>query len=119
MAEWLLVAWPQGAQESVTSWWAHIDAQLPGLRRLGRSAQSRWRIAWDDQALQEARGLDHAEGRHGLDWYPHVWVVSVASAVLRATQACGKKNGGCDLTAAEEAARSLSRLSHTVRRCIL
>lgn len=97
MAEWLLVEWPQGVQEPVKYWLAHLASQSPGLRSLVNMAKSRWRIELDYRELKEELGLDHYEGRHWLGWHHHVCLVSMAYAFLRAEQARVKKTSGVTL----------------------
>jgi SRSO17 transposase len=105
-AEWLLVEGPRGAPAPVKYWLAHFEAPLPGLQRVVRLAQSRWRIALDYRELKEALGLDHCEGRHGLGWHHHVCLVRIAYAFVRAEQARVKQNAWCDLAPGEEAPAS-------------
>jgi hypothetical protein len=106
VAAWLLVKWPQGASEPVKDWLAHFEAPLPGLRRVGRIATSRWRIELDDRERKAELGLDHDEGRHWLGWHHHGCGVSIASALLRAEPARVKKHSSCDLAPGEEAPAS-------------
>jgi SRSO17 transposase len=106
VAEWLLIAWPIGEPQPTKYWLAQLGAAEPGLRRLVRMAQARWRIELDYRELKEELGLDHFEGRHWLGWHHHVTLVTLAYAFLRAEQARLKKNDWCDLTPgpAEDAA---------------
>lgn len=90
--EWLLMEWPEGAQEPSDYWLAQLDDPAVSLRRLIRIARSRWRVEMDYRELKEELGLDHYEGRHWLGWHHHVTLVSMAFAFLRAEQARSKKN---------------------------
>lgn len=95
-AEWLLIEWPNGAQDPTDYWLADLGPKPPGLRRLIRTARSRWRIELDYRELKEELGLDHYEGRHWLGWHHHVTLVSIAFAFLRGEQLRSKKNFWCD-----------------------
>ena len=106
VVEWLLVEWPQGVQAPVKDWLAPLAGPLPGLRRVVRLAKARRRLEVDDRQRQEARGLDHAEGRHGLGWPHHACLVSVAEAFWRSEQARIQKNSWGDLASREEAPAS-------------
>jgi SRSO17 transposase len=66
VAEWLLVEWPQGADQAVKYWLAPWGSQPPGLRGLVRAARARWRVELDYRELIEELELDHYEGRHWL-----------------------------------------------------
>jgi SRSO17 transposase len=95
-AEWLLIEWPNGAQDPTDYWLAELGPKAPGLRRLIRTARARWRIELDYRELKEELGLDHYEGRHWLGWHHHVTLVSMAFAFLRSEQLRSKKNFWCD-----------------------
>ena len=94
--EWLLIEWPEGADAPCDYWLAQLGEQPPGLRRLVKTARSRWRVELDYRELKEELGLDHYEGRHWLGWHHHVTLVSLAFAFLRTEQARAKKNFWCD-----------------------
>jgi SRSO17 transposase len=85
------------ALEPVKYGLAPYASQPPDVRRVGRIAKGRWRVARDDRELQEALGLDPDEGRHGLGWHHHVCLVHVAQACLRSEQAQLKKAVGVTL----------------------
>jgi SRSO17 transposase len=78
---WLLVEWPQGAEEPVKYWLSNLPADTP-LARLVALAKIRWRIEHDYRELKDALGLDHFEGRSYRGWHHHVTLVSVAHAFL-------------------------------------
>jgi SRSO17 transposase len=94
--EWLLIEWPEGAEAPCDYWLAQLGEQPVGLRRLVKTARSRWRVELDYRELKEELGLDHYEGRHWLGWHHHVTLVSLAFAFLRTEQARAKKNFWCD-----------------------
>jgi SRSO17 transposase len=94
--EWLLIEWPEGADAPGDYWLAQLGEPPLGLRRLVKTARSRWRVEMDYRELKEELGLDHYEGRHWLGWHHHVTLVSLAFAFLRSEQARAKKNFWCD-----------------------
>lgn len=96
--EWLLIEWPDGADAPCDYWLAQLGEQPLGLRRLVKTARSRWRVELDYRELKEELGLDHYEGRHWLGWYHHVTLVSLAFAFLRTEQNRAKKNFWCDVS---------------------
>lgn len=96
--ELLLIEWPEGAKEPSDYWMAQLGDQGVGLRRLVKTARSRWRVEIDYRELKEELGLDHYEGRHWLGWHHHVTLVTLAFAFLRSEQAGAKKNCWCDLS---------------------
>jgi len=95
--EWLLIEWPEGADAPCDYWLAQLGEQPVGLRRLVKTARSRWRVELDYRELKEELCLDHYEGRHWLGWHHHVTLVSLAFAFLRTEQARAKKNFWCDV----------------------
>ncbi len=94
--ECLLIEWPEGAEAPCDYWLAQLGEQPLGLRRMVKTARSRWRVELDYRELKEELGLDHYEGRHWLGWHHHVTLVSLAFAFLRTEQAQAKKNFWCD-----------------------
>ena len=96
--EWLLIEWPEGAEAPSDYWLAQLGDQSVGLRRLVKTARSRWRVELDYRELKEELGLDHYEGRHWLGWHHHVTLVTMAFAFLRSEQAGAKKNFWCDVS---------------------
>jgi SRSO17 transposase len=78
---WLLVEWPEGADEPTDYWLASLPADIV-LAELVRLAKLRWRIEHDYRELKDALGLDHFEGRSYRGWHHHVTLVSVAHAFL-------------------------------------
>lgn len=58
---WLLVEWPRREKEPRKYFLCDLPPHY-ALRRLGRTAKSRWQIKKDYQQLKEELGLDHYEG---------------------------------------------------------
>ena len=78
---WLLVEWPEGAEQPTKYWLSNLPAETP-LAELVSLAKLRWRIEHDYRELKDALGLDHFEGRSFRGWHHHVTLVSIAHAFL-------------------------------------
>jgi SRSO17 transposase len=60
--EWLLVEWPEGAEEPSKYWLSNLPPSTP-LRELVQAAKARWVIERDYQELKQEIGPGHYEGR--------------------------------------------------------
>ena len=78
---WLLVEWPQEAEQPTKYWLSNLPAET-SLTELVQLAKLRWRVEHDYRELKDALGLDHFEGRSFRGWHHHVTLVSVAHAFL-------------------------------------
>ncbi|MGH3131993.1 MAG: IS701 family transposase [Gaiellaceae bacterium] len=78
---WLLVEWPEEAEEPTKYWLSNLPAET-SLAELVQLAKLRWRVEHDYRELKDALGLDHFEGRSFRGWHHHVTLVSVAHAFL-------------------------------------
>lgn len=78
---WLVIEWPQGAEEPTKYWLSNLPEET-SLDKLVALAKLRWRIEHDYRELKDALGLDHFEGRSFRGWHHHVTLVSVAHAFL-------------------------------------
>ena len=78
---WLLVEWPQGAQEPSKYWLSNLPEDT-SLDKHVALAKLRWRIEHDYRELKDALGLDHFEGRSFRGWHHHVTLVSASHAFL-------------------------------------
>ena len=74
---WLLVDWPEGAEEPVKYWLSNLPEDTP-RPELVRLRKIRWRIEHDYRELKEAFGLAHFEGRTFAGWHRHVTLVTAA-----------------------------------------
>lgn len=80
-SEWLIIEWPEGAEQPNDYWISNLpdDAEPEQLARLARM---RWQIELDYRQLKGELGLDHYEGRSYLGWHHHTALVTVAHAFL-------------------------------------
>jgi SRSO17 transposase len=76
---WLLVEWPEDADEPTDYWLSNMDDDIP-LAELVRLAKIRWRIEHDYRELKTGLGLDHFEGRSFTGWHRHVTLTVLAQA---------------------------------------
>lgn len=81
--EWLLVEWPEGAQQPSHYWLSTVpeEAELSDLVSL---AKIRWRIERDYQELKDELGLDHYEGRGWRGFHHHGILCMAAYCFLAA-----------------------------------
>ncbi|MGQ0467567.1 MAG: IS701 family transposase [Sporichthyaceae bacterium] len=74
---WLLVEWPDNAEEPSDYWLSTLPPDTP-IAELVRLGKIRWRIEHDYRELKHGLGLDHFEGRSWLGWHRHVTLVTAA-----------------------------------------
>lgn len=79
--EWLVVEWPDGAQEPAGYWLSNLPHDTP-TQRLAQLARLRWVIELDYRQLKGELGLDHYEGRSYAGWHHHTALVTCAHAFL-------------------------------------
>jgi SRSO17 transposase len=79
--EWLIVEWPEGADEPTDYWLSNLPANTPH-ERLARLARLRWMIELDYRQLKGELGLDHYEGRSYLGFHHHCALVIAAHGFL-------------------------------------
>jgi SRSO17 transposase len=79
--EWLIIEWPEGADEPTDYWLANLPANTPH-ERLARLARLRWMIELDYRQLKGELGLDHYEGRSYLGFHHHCALVIAAHGFL-------------------------------------
>jgi len=78
---WLLVEWPDGEAEPTKYFFSNLPAGT-SLRRLVRTAKSRWWVEHSYKELKDELGLDHFEGRGWRGWHHHVTLVLLAYGFL-------------------------------------
>ena len=79
--EWLIVEWPEDADEPTDYWLSNLPANTPH-ERLARLARLRWMIELDYRQLKGELGLDHYEGRSYLGFHHHCALVIAAHGFL-------------------------------------
>lgn len=80
-SEWLIIEWPENADEPSDYWLSNLAADAP-LERLARLARLRWTIELDYRQLKGELGLDHYEGRSWRGFHHHTALVTCAHAFL-------------------------------------
>jgi SRSO17 transposase len=85
--EWLIVEWPDGADQPSDYWLSNLTPDEP-VERLARLARLRWTIELDYRQLKGELGLDHYEGRSYLGFHHHTALVTCAHAFLTEERLC-------------------------------
>jgi SRSO17 transposase len=81
--EWLLVEWPQGAEEPAKYWLSNLPPRA-ALEDLVHAAKARWVIERDYQELKQEIGLGHYEGRGWRGFHHHASLCIAAYGFLAA-----------------------------------
>src|SRR5262245_24898025 len=89
---WLLVEWPDGEAEPTKYFFSNLPAGT-SLRRLVRTAKSRWWVEHSYKELKDELGLDHFEGRGWRGWQHHMTLVLLAYAFLVLRRRGRRKKG--------------------------
>jgi SRSO17 transposase len=79
--EWLLVEWPEGAEEPTKYWLSNLPPRT-ALRDLVHAAKARWLIERDYQELKQEIGLGHYEGRGWRGFHHHASLCIAAYGFL-------------------------------------
>lgn len=79
--EWLLVEWPEGADEP-TKFWLSTLPEASTVRQLVHAVMMRWRIERDYEELKSEIGLNHFEGRGWRGFHHHATMCIAAYAFL-------------------------------------
>jgi SRSO17 transposase len=79
--EWLLVEWPEGAEEPTKYWLSNLPPRT-ALRDLVHTAKARWLIERDYQELKQEIGLGHYEGRGWRGFHHHASLCVAAYGFL-------------------------------------
>jgi SRSO17 transposase len=79
--EWLIIEWPEGAEQPTDYWLSNLPVDTP-RERLARLARLRWTIELDYRQLKGELGLDHYEGRSYPGFHHHTALVTCAHAFL-------------------------------------
>ena len=79
--EWLLVEWPEGAEEPSKYWLSNLPPRT-ALKDLVHMAKARWLIERDYQELKQEIGLGHYEGRGWRGFHHHARLCIAAYGFL-------------------------------------
>jgi SRSO17 transposase len=79
--EWLIIEWPEGAEQPSDYWISNLPADT-APQRLAALARLRWTIELDYRQLKGELGLDHYEGRSYLGFHHHCAIVTAAHGFL-------------------------------------
>ena len=79
--EWLLIEWPEGADEPTKYWLSNLPPRS-ALRDLVHIAKARWVIERDYQDLKQEIGLGHYEGRGWRGFHHHASLCIAAYGFL-------------------------------------
>jgi SRSO17 transposase len=79
--EWLLIEWPEGADEPTKYWLSNLPPRT-ALRDLVHIAKARWVIERDYQDLKQEIGLGHYEGRGWRGFHHHASLCIAAYGFL-------------------------------------
>jgi len=79
--EWLLMEWPEGAEEPSRYWLSNLPPRT-ALRDLVHTAKARWLIERDYQELKQEIGLGHYEGRGWRGFHHHASLCVAAYGFL-------------------------------------
>jgi SRSO17 transposase len=81
--EWLLIEWPEGAEEPAKYWLSNLPPRT-ALKDLVPTAKARWLIERDYQELKQEIGLGHYEGRGWRGFHHHASLSIAAYGFLMA-----------------------------------
>jgi SRSO17 transposase len=79
--EWLLIEWPESAEEPSKYWLSNLPPRT-ALTDLVHTAKARWRIERDYQELKQEIGLGHYEGRGWRGFHHHASLCIAAYGFL-------------------------------------
>jgi SRSO17 transposase len=79
--EWLLIEWPEGAEEPSKYWLSNLPPRT-ALKDLVHTAKARWLIERDYQELKQEIGLGHYEGRGWRGFHHHASLCIAAYGFL-------------------------------------
>src|SRR5215210_5476724 len=79
--EWLLIEWPETAEEPTKHWLSNLPPRTT-LKDLVHTAKARWLIERDYQELKQEIGLGHYEGRGWRGFHHHASLCIAAYGFL-------------------------------------
>ena len=94
--EWLIIEWPQGAEEPVHYWLSNLPKRTPWAT-MADTVMGRWRIERDYQELKQELGLGHYEGRNWRGFHHHASLCIAAYGFLLLERLAGNKKNAAQL----------------------
>jgi SRSO17 transposase len=79
--QWMLIEWPEGAEEPSGYWLARLPAKY-SLKQLVTISKQRWMVERDYQELKGELGLAHYEGRNWRGFHHHATLCIAAYGFL-------------------------------------
>jgi SRSO17 transposase len=90
--EWLVIEWPDDAEQPVHYWFSNLPAHIDWQTMIN-TVMSRWRIERDYEELKQELGLGHYEGRNWRGFHHHASLCIAAYGFLVMERLrSGKKN---------------------------
>lgn len=88
--EWLIIEWPDGADEPVHYWFSNLPKSTPWQPMID-TVKGRWRIERDYEELKQELGLGHYEGRNWRGFHHHASLCIAAYGFLLLERLAGSK----------------------------
>lgn len=88
--EWLIIEWPEGAQEPAHYWFSNLPQGMQ-WKPLIDTVMGRWRIERDYQELKQELGLGQYEGRNWRGFHHHATLCIAAYGFLLLERLSGSK----------------------------
>jgi SRSO17 transposase len=88
--EWLIIEWPEEADEPVHYWLSNLPKRLT-WEAMADTVMGRWRIERDYEELKQELGLGHYEGRNWRGFHHHASLCIAAYGFLMLERLAGNK----------------------------
>lgn len=88
--EWLIIEWPDEADEPVHYWLSNLPKRLT-WETMADTVMGRWRIERDYEELKQELGLGHYEGRNWRGFHHHASLCIAAYGFLMLERLAGSK----------------------------
>lgn len=96
--EWLIIEWPEGADEPLHYWLSNLPKRT-SWHEMVDTVMGRWRIERDYQELKQELGLGHYEGRNWRGFHHHASLCIAAYGFLMLERLSGSKKNAAQLKA--------------------
>jgi len=96
--EWLIIEWPEGAQEPAHYWFSNLPKAMQWKPMID-TVMGRWRIERDYQELKQELGLGQYEGRNWRGFHHHATLCIAAYGFLLLERLSGSKKNAARLEA--------------------